>query len=807
MAGTRSALLIAAGQFEDPGLARLRSPAIDAPALAEVLGDPGIGGYEVSVLQDPAVQTARLAIEEFFSAARPDDLKVLYFAGHGLKDERGRLNLAAYDSRLPLLSSSAIQASFVSDAMSDCRARQVVLLLDCCYSGAFPAGMTAKAAATVDAAQQLAGRGRVVIASSGAMEYAFEGDGDPVRTSDVLPSSVFTNTLVRGLRTGAADLDRDGVIDIDELYEYLYQEVVRAVPYQTPQRTSSLSGGQLVFARVPVLRAESEPDTKAPGSETSSKEEKAPGSEVSSEEAKSAREPRPRGLDTDVDWATDAPARIDLLNRASMADVLAARLREVHREDPSVSFLVHIDGPWGAGKSSLLNFLDQRLVGDFTVARFDAWRQSGISPPWWALLSAARKGISQDRNIVGSWLFWVRETFVRARRSGAPYILAVVFLVAIIAVLAALLLPHMGRGDPIVSMANALTAVLAAVATLWACALVASRFLLWDSARGARSFEQTTANPMDEVAAHFSWMLRQSRKPVLFFIDDLDRCPGSYVVDLLDAIQTLVRDTPTQEKDRALDHSAAYFVIAADGAWLRKSYESKFESFGDCVATPGYPLGYLFLDKLFQLTVPVSPPTRRAQSKLLDRLLRIDPDVNEGVKKEVEEARAAIARAPGDESSILRVVSQASAAAREDLVGDAALALSSPLTRTRTEHTLRKFLPLMDPNPRNVKKFLNTYSILRAVRILENNTIASDTLALWTIIRVRWPAMADYLEVNPEAVGGIIEPLWVSECFPPELRDLAVDPKLREVVLCRQGGPLYAHPIRTCCGNDDPTTN
>jgi hypothetical protein len=461
----------------------------------------------------------------------------------------------------------------------------------------------------------------------------------------------------------------------------------------------------------------------------------------------------------------------------------------------------------GAGKSSLLNFLDQRLASEFTVIRFDAWRQSRIAPPWWALLSATRKGISADRNIVSSGLLRVGETLARTRRSGAPYVLAVVLLIALVGGLAALVLPHVGGKEPAVSLAKAVTAVLAAVAALWAGALVASRFLLWDSARGARLFEQSTANPMDEVATHFDWMLGRSRKPVLFFIDDLDRCPDTYVVELLDAIQTLVRDTPTQAEGRTINHSAAYFVVAADGAWLRKSYESMYGSFGDCVSMPGYPLGYLFLDKLFQLTVPVPAPTRRAQSTFLDRLLRIESRTDEQTKKEVEEAKAAIAQDAGNEASILRVVNAASVAAREDLIGDAARALASPLTRARTEHALRKFLPMLHSNPRNVKKFLNTYSVLRAIRILENNTVPSDILALWTIIRIRWPAMADHLEANPEAVRGIIEPLWASECFPPGLSNLAADPKLREVVRCREGGPLTADLIQLCCGNGDSTTS
>lgn len=366
-----------------------------------MLADPEIGGYEVQILQDPRVQDARVAIDRFFSDAAPEDLRVLYFAGHGLKDLAGRLHLAVADSEVALLGSTAVSAAFVNDVMSECRAKQVVLLLDCCYSGAFHSGLTVRSAPTVDALGQFGGRHRVVITSSSAIEYAFEGTADPIATGGIMPGSVFTNTLVRGLRTGAADLDGDGVIDVDELYAYLYDEVRRVIPRQTPSRVSTISG-QLVFARVPNSRVHALPEV--------SKQQKPP-----------EPEPKPEP-DADVDWTTDALAHDDSLHRDSLADVVAGRLREMRRDDPA-TFLVHVDGAWGTGKSSLLNFLDQRLAGEFTIVRFDAWRQSRLSPPWWALLSATRKAIVQDRGRLSRVWLRLRETAARARRSGAPYVL------------------------------------------------------------------------------------------------------------------------------------------------------------------------------------------------------------------------------------------------------------------------------------------------------------------------------------------------------------------------------------------------
>ncbi len=179
MAGSRSALLISAGSFEDAQLQQLRSPKTDSRALVDVLADPAIGDYNVQLLEDQTNQDTLRAVEKFFREAQRDDLYVLYFAGHGLKDHRGRLYFAASDTQPDFLSSTAMSAGFISEAMEACRARQIVVILDCCYSGAFPAGWATRATPAVGVLEQLSGVGRVVITSSNSLEYALEGDADP----------------------------------------------------------------------------------------------------------------------------------------------------------------------------------------------------------------------------------------------------------------------------------------------------------------------------------------------------------------------------------------------------------------------------------------------------------------------------------------------------------------------------------------------------------------------------------------------------------------------------------------------------
>jgi len=245
--GTRSALIVASDDYADPGLRRLRAPASDAQALAAVLRDPEIGGFEVRTLLNKPAHEVNLAVEEFFADRRPDDLLLVHFSCHGVKDEAGELYFAASNTLLRRLGATAVAADFVNRRMSRSRSRRVVLLLDCCYAGAFERGMTARAGSGVGIEEQFGGRGRAVITASSAMEYAFEGD-DLADTRELAPS-VFTSALVEGLATGEADRDQDGLVALDELYDYVYDKVREATPNQTPGKWTFAVQGDLYIAR------------------------------------------------------------------------------------------------------------------------------------------------------------------------------------------------------------------------------------------------------------------------------------------------------------------------------------------------------------------------------------------------------------------------------------------------------------------------------------------------------------------------------------------------------------------------------
>ena len=252
MSGQRIALIIANDEYDHEALRDLLAPAADAKALGRVLGDRQIGDFTVQVMRNEPAHVIQAQIEDLFSKSRPDDVLLLHFSGHGLKSESGELFFAASNTRPHRLRATAVSADFVQRCMQDGRSRSVVLLLDCCYGGAFAQGVTVRAAGDVNVLDSFpqertgGGRGRAVITASNAMEFAFEGNhlGDDQHR---LPS-VFTAALVEGLATGEADRDEDGWISLDELYDYVFDKVREQNPHQTPSSQVELEG-DLYLAR------------------------------------------------------------------------------------------------------------------------------------------------------------------------------------------------------------------------------------------------------------------------------------------------------------------------------------------------------------------------------------------------------------------------------------------------------------------------------------------------------------------------------------------------------------------------------
>jgi hypothetical protein len=252
----RYALIVANTEYTDPGLAPLTAPGKDAEDFARVLRSPDIAAFEkVFTLINRDVFIVNQAIEDFFSGKKPSDLLLLYFSGHGVRDENGYLYLAVKNTNRGRLRSTAIKSDFIREAMDHSRSKRQVLILDCCNSGAYAQGTKAAPGGSIGTASAFEGTGygRIVLTASDSTQFAWEGDKIIGETAN----SLFTHFLVKGLE-GDADQDGDGKITVDELYDYAYEQIISRTPNQTPGKWSYKQQGEIVLrqsARSEVIKS------------------------------------------------------------------------------------------------------------------------------------------------------------------------------------------------------------------------------------------------------------------------------------------------------------------------------------------------------------------------------------------------------------------------------------------------------------------------------------------------------------------------------------------------------------------------
>ena len=118
---------------------------------------------------------------------------------------------------------------------------------------------------------------------------------------------------------------------------------------------------------------------------------------------------------------------------------------------------------------------------------------------------------------------------------------------------------------------------------------------------------------------------------------------------------------------------------------------------------------------------------------------------------------------------------------QQALLGVAAKRIMKPAARKKSEHLLHPFVDLLDPNPRAMKRFVYAYAFRKAIALLGGRDMETGPLALWTLMELKWPLLADYLTDHPEMVERIGSEL-ASDGIPPDIKELFTDGAVLAVV-------------------------
>ncbi len=138
------ALLIGVSEYGE-GIPSLSAPLNDVAAMKRVLENPNMGGFdEVETLINPDIPAMQKAVQQIFDNCHKDDLVLLFFSGHGIADDNNRLYLATKGTSKDFYKATSVPAHFVQDISLGSYAKRQVIVLDCCYSGAFAEGWQTK---------------------------------------------------------------------------------------------------------------------------------------------------------------------------------------------------------------------------------------------------------------------------------------------------------------------------------------------------------------------------------------------------------------------------------------------------------------------------------------------------------------------------------------------------------------------------------------------------------------------------------------------------------------------------------------
>jgi WD40 repeat protein len=227
-------LAVGVSKYDDKNL-KLDYAAKDARDLAEAFtraveqGALYRGINSKRLLNEKAsCQAVLAAIKAVRRQAQPNDLFVLSFAGHGHREE-GEFYLLTHEANFENAKEKALSGKALRKRLEDFPC-PVLMLLDACHSGQFPARRpgTDEAARTLSAVDV---RVAVMCAALGH-EDALEDKGN----------GLFTSAVIRALKhDSAAFYDKlTGELNVYHLQAFVYQEVARASEAKGKQQTPYL---------------------------------------------------------------------------------------------------------------------------------------------------------------------------------------------------------------------------------------------------------------------------------------------------------------------------------------------------------------------------------------------------------------------------------------------------------------------------------------------------------------------------------------------------------------------------------------
>lgn len=372
---------------------------------------------------------------------------------------------------------------------------------------------------------------------------------------------------------------------------------------------------------------------------------------------------------------TDNETKVDLLNNEAIASTIISLLRE--RPEHPVTIGVH--GDWGAGKSSVLEMIDDGFSDDEDVLciKFNGWRFQGFEDAKIALLEGIVTSLLEQRPVLTKASQSVKNVFKRidwlkvAKKTGGLGLAAYTGIPTPdqIASVTKTLDNVVSNPEELLSKANVNAAVKAVKSVL------------------TDTDSKNVPEEVDAFRKAFDKLLQDAGiNQLVVLIDDLDRCLPDTAIETLEAIRLFVFTSRTA------------FVVAADEAMIEYAVRKHFPDLPETTGPRDYARNYL--EKLIQVPIRI-PALGEAETRIYVTLLLTGGTLGEDDEeylKLIKVAREKLKR-PWESAYIDASTFNTALGAKSEKA-KSALMLSDQIGPILASGS--------NGNPRQIKRFLNT---------------------------------------------------------------------------------------------------
>ena len=167
-------LFVGIDKYTEKSISELGGCARDAKALSSIFAD-SVDELSSTLLVDESA-TVDKVLSEFQTIeanANYDDVAIVSFSGHGTDTHR----FVCFDTSIYDISNSTIGMNAIANLFRNCKARVIIVLLDCCFSGGAASRVWETGVKTRNSSlslHEIAGTGRIILTASQSDEEAIE---------------------------------------------------------------------------------------------------------------------------------------------------------------------------------------------------------------------------------------------------------------------------------------------------------------------------------------------------------------------------------------------------------------------------------------------------------------------------------------------------------------------------------------------------------------------------------------------------------------------------------------------------------